>query len=215
MTTNTATANSGSFWDWDFATPRPTQDSDLLEQFHFVPGLKEILMLRQVHALEHATVWVLSEMATSRGSNAIAPDARHRDNGTLGGLSTDRGFYLYGQVNKLDLSRAVRLALDRCKNGEWDLAVHPRCGTNLSVSMLLTAGMAFGTFILFPKGPLEQLIGLGLSAAVATQLTPDLGSFAQKYLTTSIPFNLEVNDISQTQDFWGRSAYLVRVRWRN
>lgn len=223
MTTHTATANSsGGFWNWDFTTPHPTQDSDLLEQFHFVPGLKEILMLRQVHALEHATVWVLSEMAASRShstrreaaSFGSASDVPHRDNGMLGGLSTDRGFYLYGRVNKLDLSRAVRLALERCKNGEWNLAVHPRCGTNLSVSMLLTAGMAFGTFILFPKGPLEQLIGLGLSAAVATQLTPDLGSLAQKYLTTSIPFNLGVNDISQTQDFWGRSAYFVRVRWQ-
>ncbi|MHC5832407.1 MAG: DUF6391 domain-containing protein, partial [Nostoc sp.] len=39
--------------------PQPTQDADLLRQLSFIPGLKEILMLRQVHALEHATVWVL------------------------------------------------------------------------------------------------------------------------------------------------------------
>ncbi|MDY6783607.1 MAG: DUF6391 domain-containing protein [Cyanobacteriota bacterium] len=214
MTTHTAMSHSsGSFWNEDFATPRPTQDTELIGQFSFVPGLKEILMLRQVHALEHATVWVLDEMSEAR-SDAIALESHHPDNGTLGGLSTERGFYLYGEVNPLDLSRAVRLALDRCKNGEWDLAVHPRCGTNLSVSMLLTAGIAFGSLMLLPKGPVEQVIGLGVSAAIATQLTPDVGSFAQRYLTTAIPFNLEVNNISKTQDFWGRSAYFVRLEWR-
>jgi hypothetical protein len=216
MTTHTATAHSsGSFWNGDFATPRPTQDTELIGQFSFVPGLKEILMLRQVHALEHATVWVLDEMSVSTISAGSAKAlTTNRDNGTLGGLSTERGFYLYGHVHSLDLSRAVRLALERCQNGEWDLAVHPRCGTNLSVSLLLTAGMAFGSFMFLPKGPLEQVIGLGVSAAIATQLTPDLGAFAQRYFTTSIPFNLEVDEISQTQDFWGRSAYFVRVRWR-
>lgn len=171
-------------------------------------------MLRQVHALEHATVWVLDEISASRKSSASAPAPRSQDNGTLGGLSTDRGFYLYGRVNALDLSRAVRLALDRCKQGEWDLAVHPRCGTNLSVSMLMTAGMALGTFVFLPKGFLEQAFGLGLSAAIAAQLAPDLGRLTQRYVTTSIPFNLEVDEIALARDFWGRSAYFVRVRWR-
>ncbi len=40
---------------------------------------------------EHTTVWVLSSVGGMV------------DNGLLGGLSTEQGFYLYGQVNKTEL----------------------------------------------------------------------------------------------------------------
>ncbi|TAG62675.1 MAG: hypothetical protein EAZ28_02340, partial [Oscillatoriales cyanobacterium] len=86
MTTATSASAPASQFPFDFA-PQPTQDADLLRQLDFVPGLKEILTLRQVHALEHATVWVLSQ---SGGT----PTAR-ADNQLLGGMSTDQGFYLY------------------------------------------------------------------------------------------------------------------------
>ena len=208
--TDTTSAYSGNFWDFEFPAPQATQDADLLRQLAFVPGLKEILMLRQVHALEHATVWVLDEQQRADRSR----DEAQLENETLGGLSTDEGFYLYGQVNLSDLRRAVPIALRRLTSGEWDLAVHPRCGTNLSVSMMLTAGLALGAHLILPRGPIEQLVGVGLAAATATQLAPDLGSFAQRYVTTSIPFNLGIEDISVTSDIWGRPAHFVRVRWR-
>ncbi len=208
--TDTTSAYSGNFWDFEFPAPQATQDADLLRQLASVPGLKEILMLRQVHALEHATVWVLDEQQRADRSR----DEAQLENETLGGLSTDEGFYLYGQVNLSDLRRAVPIALLRLTSGEWDLAVHPRCGTNLSVSMMLTAGLALGAHLILPRGPIEQLIGVGLAAATATQLAPDLGSLAQRYVTTSIPFNLGIEDISVTSDMWGRSAHFVRVRWR-
>ncbi|OKH24895.1 hypothetical protein NIES593_06680 [Hydrococcus rivularis NIES-593] len=211
--TNSAYVNTGNAWDLDLFKPQPTQDSEFLKLLGFLPGLKEILMLRQVHALEHATVWVLSETSQLE-KEQDSENSRPQDNETLGGLSTDRGFYLYGQVSQLDLQRAVRTALQRLQGGEWDLAVHPRCGTNLSVSMLLTAGLALGAHFLLPRGPIEQLIGLGLAATVATQLAPDLGLTVQKYLTTAIPFNLTLTDISATKDLWGRSAYFVAVQWQ-
>ncbi|MBW4548286.1 MAG: hypothetical protein KME25_28170 [Symplocastrum torsivum CPER-KK1] len=211
--TNTASAQTGNFWDLEFVTPQPTQDADLLRQLNFVPGLKEILMLRQVHALEHATVWVLGERGNLGNANG-STTTRQSDNVTLGGLSTDEGFYLYGRVNLADLRRAVPTALQRLTTGEWDLAVHPRCGTNLSVGMFLTAGLALGTHLLLPRGPIEQIIGLGIAAAAATQLTPDIGSLAQRYLTTAIPFNLTVVDITPTSDIWGRPAHFVQVRWQ-
>ena len=211
--TNTASAQTGNFWDFDFAAPQPTQDADLLRQLNFIPGLKEILMLRQVHALEHATVWVLGER--NRVSNArYSTTAPQRDNNTLGGLSTDEGFYLYGQVNLADLRRAVPTALHRLTTGEWDLAVHPRCGTNLSVGMFLTAGLALSAHLLLPRGPIEQIIGLSIAAATATQLAPDVGSLAQRYLTTAIPFNLAISDITATSDVWGRPSHFVQVRWK-
>lgn len=203
--TNTASSPTTNFWD--FAAPQPTQDADLLNQLNFLPGLKELLMVRQVHALEHATVWVLDERQATTSSPS--------DKNSLGGLSTDEGFYLYGQVNTTDLKRAVPTALSRLKTGEWDLAVHPRCGTNLSVGMFLTAGLAIGAHLLLPRSPLEQMLGIGIAAATATQLTPDLGTLAQRYLTTSIPFNLAITDISATSDLWGRAAHFVQVRWQD
>lgn len=213
MTHSTSTS-SGDFWDFNFTQPQPTQDTDLLKQLNFVPGLKEILMLRQVHALEHATVWVLGErFGVSRMRSPTT--AEQLDNDTLGGLSTDEGFYLYGQVNLADLRRAVPMALRRITGGEWELAVHPRCGTNFSVGIFLTTGLALGAHLVMPPGPVEQMIGLGLATAVATQLTPDLGNLAQRYLTTAIPFNLAVESITATPDIWGRPAHFVRVRWQN
>lgn len=202
--TRAAHAN-GNFWDFDFHTPQPNQDADLLNYLAFVPGLKDMLMLRQVHALEHATVWVLSE----------TPGHQHpQDNETLGGLSTNQGFYLYGKVNPARLQRAVGLALHRIKHGEWELAVHPRCGTNLSVTMALTASLAFGAHLLLPRGPIEQLVGIGLATTTAASLAPDLGSITQRYITTSIPFNLQIENISEKSDSWGRRAHFVRVKWK-
>ncbi|MEG3841251.1 DUF6391 domain-containing protein [Microcoleus sp. herbarium14] len=205
MTTNAASSSwRPSQFPFDFA-PQRNQDADLLRQLDFVPGLKEVLTLRQVHALEHATVWVL-------GQSGPAATAR-ADNELLGGMSTDQGFYLYGRVNIAQLRHAVQSALQRIASGEWDLAVHPRCGTNLSVGMLLTAGLAVGINLALPRGPILQLLGLGAAAAAAAQLAPDVGSLAQRYVTTAIPFNLSVVDISVSHDFWGREAHFVRVRW--
>ncbi|MEJ1934868.1 DUF6391 domain-containing protein [Nostoc sp. NIES-2111] len=202
------------FLNFDLAPTQPTQDADLLKQLSFVPGLKEILMLRQVHALEHATVWVLSE--TRNAQTPISrPSAVQIDNELLGGLSTDQGFYLYGEVNISNLRRAVTLALHRLTNGEWDLAVHPRCGTNLSVAMLLTAGLVVGVNLILPFRPIEQLIGLGLAATTASELAPDLGLIAQRYITTAIPFNLAVDNITLCRDTWGRQAHFVKVNWRD
>lgn len=214
----TSIANSGQSpidwldFDWSFA--QGNQDAELIRHLPFIPGLKEILMLRQVHALEHATVWMLSESqpATQLTGNSKVSQV---DNGLLSGMSTDRGFYLYGQVERADLHRAVNIALQRLTGGEWDLAVHPRCGTNLSVGMLLTAGLAVGIHLLLPRGPIEQILGIGLAATTAAQITPELGMLAQRYVTTAIPFNLAVEQIVATRDVWGRAAYFVQVCWQD
>lgn len=215
MTTSACANTSKSpfdFFNFDFPANQPSQDADLISQLPLIPGLKEILMLRQVHALEHATVWVLSE-SKSAFRTTTAASARQVDNELLGGLSTDQGFYLYGDVNMASLQRAVKVALHRLTSGEWDLAVHPRCGTNVSVGMLLTVGLAVGIHLVLPRGPIEQLLGLGVAATTAAQLAPDLGILAQRYVTTAIPFNLAIEDITVTRDVWGRSAHFVQVRW--
>lgn len=213
---NTSTSFQDNWFPFDFfnsdlTTPQPTGDADLLKQLSFIPGLKEILTVRQVHALEHATVWVLSELNSDTGR----PSKIQVDNELLSGLSTDRGFYLYGEVNISDLRRAVTLALHRLTHGEWDLAVHPRCGTNLSVAMLMTAGLAVGVNLLLPFRPIEQLIGLGLAATTAVELAPDVGSIAQRYLTTAIPFNLAVENIAIARDVWGHQGHFVKLKWQD
>jgi hypothetical protein len=199
-------APSANRFDLDFSsfdpTPQATQDTDLLRQLNFIPGLREILMLRQVHALEHATVWVLSQNT-----------ARYSSHHLLGGLSTERGFYLYGQVSASDLHHATSAALQRITLGEWNLAVHPRCGTNLSVGILVTTGLAVGVHLLLPKGPLEQLFGLSAAAIVAMQVTPGIGHLAQQYVTTAIPFNLIIENITPIRDPIGRPAHFVSLRW--
>lgn len=205
MTTETAT---------EFFTPQPAGDSDLLKQLPFLPGLKDVLMLRQVHALEHATVWVLSENPASVGKQGNWVPTR-TDNETLGGLSTEKGFYLYGEVAPQELQRAVITALQRFRKGEWELAVHPRCGTNVSVALLLSAGLSLGSHLFLPKDPLSQLLGMGLGMSVASSVAPEVGEWTQKYLTTAVPFNLELEKIYLTTDLWGRSASFVQLGWRN
>lgn len=217
-----------SDFDWsgfDFAAllapfefvPRATQDSETIRQFGFLPGLKELLMVRQVHALEHATVWVLSEL--EQGYSALNPApagfpaAAQAPSGLLGGMSTERGFYLYGSVDPGALRQAVHLALRRLVGGEWALAVHPHCGTNLSTGLLLTTGLAAGFSLVAPKDPLGQLLGFGAAATMGSCLAPDLGSLAQRYLTTAIPFNLSIEGIEAGRDRLNRDFHFVTVCW--
>ncbi|AFZ29037.1 DUF6391 domain-containing protein [Gloeocapsa sp. BRSZ] len=192
------------FFGFDNLTrPTQAQDTELIQQLAFIPGIRDILMLRQVHALEHATVWVLSEQSSYQST----------DSQLLAGFSTEQGFYLYGHLNQATLRSAVNIALQRLTGGEWNLAVHPRCGTNVSTGILLAAGLAVGFHLLLPRGPVEQMLGLGLAATMATHLAPDVGTLAQRYLTTAIPFNLAVGNIKLTQDAWGKAAYFVEVSW--
>lgn len=203
----TASATSSSSLPFDFL-PSPGQDADILQQLEFVPGLKELLTVRQVHALEHATVWVLSELERSSHASEANPSLDQ-----LGGMSTDRGFYLYGDVDSVMVEWAVRQALQRLVAGEWNLAVHPRCGTNLSVGILMTAGLAVGINLLLPKDPLGQLLGWGLAATAAAGLSPDFGSLAQRYVTTAIPFNLSIQGVTASRDRLGSPVHFVHLQW--
>lgn len=189
----------------DWFVPENKQDSEFLQQWGFIPGVKEFLMLRQVHALEHATVWVLSSLNQNQS----------QDDETIGGLSTEQGFFLYGKINPLQLRKAVKLALIRLQKGEWDLALHPRCGTNASVATMLTTGMVLTTHLVLPKEPLTQLLGIGLAGITANYFAPEIGMSVQRYLTTAIPFNLQIRKISQTVDQCGRPAHFISLNWQN
>ncbi len=176
-----------------------------------LPGFQEIEALRQVHALEHATVWLLSNHPEISTESTRYPQLQ--DDGRLSGLSTHYGFYLYGPATTARIKWAATTALDRLKAGDSHLAIHPRCGTNAAAQLLLTSGIALGLSSLLPKRPLEQIAGLGLSAAAARLLAPDIGTWCQENLTTAMPHNLQLVQVTQTVDFWGRSAHFVRIHW--
>jgi len=197
---------------FDSLADSPNHDAEILEQFGFIPGLKEFLLVRQIHALEHATVWMLSDVVNSKRSKLVAGHLS-ADNETIGGLSTEKGFYLYGEINPLKLRQAVNLALVRLQQGEWNLALHPRCGTNSSVAAILTAGMAIVAHLSLPRSPFHQIAGMGLAALTANYLAPDLGIYVQKYVTTAIPFNLKLQKITKITDKSGNSGYFVRLKW--
>lgn len=193
-------------------SPDPNYDAELIKQLGFVPGLKEFIITRQIHALEHGTVWMLSN-ATSYKARNLATSYLSADNETIGGLSTEKGFYLYGEINPVKLRQAVTNALRRLQQGEWNLALHPRCGTNSSVAVMLTTGMAMMAHMTLPKEPMHQIMGMGLATIAANYLAPDVGIYVQKYITTAIPFNLKVNKITRITDKAGNSGYFVRLNW--
>ncbi len=85
--------------------------------------------LRRNHALEHATIHILSRL--SRDVRVV-------------GHSTPLGFVLYGDLPTEMVLQAVQEALARLKAGQRELAVHPTCGTNYVTSGVL-AGL--GTFV--------------------------------------------------------------------
>src|SRR5260370_7187649 len=75
--------------------------------------------VRQNHALEHATITILSN---------TVPDLR------VSARSTSRGFTVFGDVDLGQLRRALDEALRRLQAGQAERAIHPNCGTTLSVA---------------------------------------------------------------------------------
>ncbi len=83
---------------------------------------------RRNHALEHATIHILSARFPNRA---------------LAGHSNPTGFFLLGDVPTEHVRDAATEALTRLQNGERGLAIHPGCGTNYVVSGGLAALLAF------------------------------------------------------------------------
>ena len=81
--------------------------------------------IRRNHALEHASIHVLTEK--HKGFSA-------QGNATTSGFNLN----IYGRVEDEAVSQAVQEAYDRLQGGEKNLAVHPNCGTVL----LTTASVA-------------------------------------------------------------------------
>lgn len=150
----------------------------LLEQ----PVIKR---LRRNHALEHATIHVLSRRF--RGV-------------TLVGRSDARGFVLYGEVPTVAVAEAADEALKRMRAGEHHLAVHPNCGTNF-VTMGVLGGLAATAALVGARGlraKFGRLPTVFLATTAALILAQPLGLSLQQHVTTlSDPGGLEIAGVTR------------------
>lgn len=123
---------------------------------------------RRNHALEHATMHVLAE----RGYRL-----------RIAGRSDWAGFAIYGEIDSADLADAASEALRRLQNRENELAVHPRCGTNVAAAVL-TTGLLGQAATLLRSRPLRAL-GFVFALLSGLVLARPLGTTMQRRLTTS------------------------------
>lgn len=126
--------------------------------------------IRRNHATEHATIHVLSSRVPSL---AVAGRADHK------------GFFLYGNVPTETIRTAVQDALNRLQAGEAQLAVHPRCGTNLAVAGLLAGLSSLVATAGRPQSLLDRLPRMLLATTVAVLAAQPLGPVIQQKVTTS------------------------------
>ncbi len=145
--------------------------NSLLRSWLEQPVLQKI---RRNHALEHATIHLLS---------ARFPDR------TLVGRSDPRGFFIYGSVPSEALQEATAEALARLRAGESHLAIHPNCGTNLVTSGFMAGGAAF----LSLSGSwsdegwsdrIDRLLLAILTSTLALILSRPIGILLQRRVTT-------------------------------
>ena len=123
--------------------------------------------IRQNHALEHATITILS---------GYVPDLR------ISARSSSRGFTIFGDVDLGQLRRALDEALRRLQAGEAQLAIHPNCGTNLVVGFsLVTLGTLLGMTSSRARTRIASTAASSVAGLIAAR---PLGEFVQKHFTT-------------------------------
>jgi hypothetical protein len=153
--------------------------------------------LRRNHALEHATIHLLS--------------ARYPW-GTFIGRSDVQGFFLFGDVPGPAVLEAAQEALRRLRAGEARLSIHPNCGTNLLTSGVLATSAAFAAFAgsSSGRGRLARLPTAILLTALALLLSQPLGTALQRSVTTQAdPLGLRLVEVRTWQR--GRTT-LHRIR---
>jgi hypothetical protein len=154
---------------------------------------------RRNHALEHATINVLTE---------------HIKGLRMAGRSSESGFVLVGNVPTDEIEKAVHEALARMKRGEHRLALHPNCGTNLVTGGALTTltgliGLRGGSSKTLTLDRLSLTVLMMMMAILVSQ---PLGMTLQKHFTTKgDPGDLQVLEIRRGEMRWPFSSQPVTV----
>ena len=142
-----------------------------------------ILETRRNHALEHATIHLLSRKHPVK---------------RMAGHSNPTGFFLLGDLTTQQVWECATEAHARLNAGESELAIHPGCGTNMATTALLSA-----TFAWVPlRGARSNLwrillIPLALTLAlVGYSLSRPLGPWLQEHVTTEADLgSMQIVDI--------------------
>src|SRR3954452_23249851 len=122
--------------------------------------------VRQNHALEHATITILSGMISDLNVSA---------------RSSADGFIIFGSVDLGVLRKAMDEALKRLQAGEAELAIHPNCGTNIAVGIsLITLGTLFG---LSSNQPRTRIATAAASSVAGLMAARPVGQYVQRHLT--------------------------------
>jgi hypothetical protein len=123
--------------------------------------------IRQNHALEHATITILSQRIPT-----LSVSAR----------SSADGFIVFGDVDLGELRRASEEALARLKAGEANLAIHPNCGTNLAVGVALVGA---GTLLGLASSQTRTRVATAAFSSLAGWIAArPLGEYVQRHFTT-------------------------------
>jgi hypothetical protein len=150
--------------------------------------------IRRNHALEHATIHLLSKRVPRV---------------TLVGRADRSGFFIYGDVSAQAIRAAAEEALDRLRRGERHLAIHPNCGTSLVTSALLAGLSSYFSFLGLKEQSLrerfERLPLAILMTLVSLVVARPLGRKVQQDVTTlGDPGDLQIIKVQQLMD--GRGA---------
>jgi hypothetical protein len=144
--------------------------------------------VRRNHGLEHATLNLLAQSKPGRN---------------MAGHSDVQGFWLLGDIPTEEVRSVIQEAAERLRAGEYNLAIHPNCGTNF-----VTAGTLAGLAAVAGmwgagqrwRDKLDRFPLVVTLATLALMLAQPLGLFAQKHLTTSGEIGgLEVVEIIPTR----------------
>jgi hypothetical protein len=138
---------------------------------------------RRNHALEHATIHILSARFPGR---------------PMAGHSNPTGFFLLGDLPTEHVREAVAEALTRLQNGERQLAIHEGCGTNYVVTGGLAALFAFAGMsgTKSNRERLERLPLVMLLSVLAFVIGQPLGPALQQQVTTEAdPGNMTLEDV--------------------
>ncbi len=150
--------------------------------------------IRQNHALEHATITVLSDRI---------PELR------VSARSSSDGFIIFGDVDLGQLRIALDEALSRLLAGESELAIHPNCGTNLAVGVTM---VTLGTMLGLASTHTRTRVATAAASSVAGWAAArPLGEYVQRHFTTLPDLRgVRVTEIARRK-FFGMTFVEVRT----
>ena len=129
---------------------------------------KLTLNVRRNHAIEHATVSILTEQKIK---SAVI------------GFAIPSGFIIYSKSNKDEILSAANHGLKLMKSGVSEISISQFCGTNLVVAALLTGASTILLGKILGKKS-KNILNITNGFLLSALLSKPIGRIVQKYVTT-------------------------------